>query len=166
MHVDGRQHRTSGWLHTHAEAVLLSMLADLGPVQQAGVYQGDQAPPCVGAEKVLLPGLSTHWMVQCHLGFAERIFAADPSCRSFRWSQLRPEQQAPAAAAASLALWWSAQARLTPDGTVQAVWAALEGLVPSQKDLWRPPDRDILQAAQELDAGVGSATADAVQAWW
>ena len=88
--------------------------------------------PCVGAEKVLLPGLSTHRMVQCDLGFAERVFAAaDPSCRRFCWSQLRPEQQAPAAAAASLALWWSAHARLAPDGAVQAAWANLEGLVPS-----------------------------------
>ena len=123
--------------------------------------------PCVGADKVLLPGLSTHRMVQCDLEFADRVFAAaDPSCRRFRWSQLRPEQQAPAAAAASLALWWSAHAGLTPDGTVQAVRAALDGLVPSQKDSWRPPDRDVLRAAQELDAGSGSATADVVQAWW
>ena len=121
--------------------------------------------PCVGADKVLLPGLSTQRMVQCDLVFAERVFAAaDPSCRRFRWSQLGPERQAPAAAAASLALLWSAHARLTPDGTVQAVWAALDGLVPSQKDSWRPPDRDVLRAAQELDTGAGSATADAVQA--
>ena len=89
---------------------------------------------CVGAEKVLLPRLSTHLMVQCDLGFAERVFAAaDPSCSPFRRSQLRPEQQAPAAAAASLALWWSTHARLTPDGVVQAGWTALEGVVPSQK---------------------------------
>ena len=39
-----------------------------------------------------------------------------------------------AVAAASFALWWSAHARLTPDGTLQVVWAALQGLVPSQKD--------------------------------
>ena len=26
--------------------------------------------PCVGAEKVLLPGLMTHWTVQYDLGFA------------------------------------------------------------------------------------------------
>ena len=123
--------------------------------------------PCVWANKVLLAGLSTHRMVQCNLAFAERVFtAADPSCRRFRWSQLRPEHQAPAAAAASLALWWSAHARLTPAGTVQAVWAALEGLVPSQKNSLRPPDRDVLRAAQELDAGAGSATAHTVQAWW
>ena len=123
--------------------------------------------PCVGADKVLLPGLSTHRMVQCGLVFTDRVFAAaDPSYRRFRWSQLRPEQQAPAAAAASLALRWSAHAGLTPDGTVQAVWAALDGLVPSQKDSWRPLDRDVLRAAQELDAGSGSATTDAVQAWW
>ena len=77
--------------------------------------------PCVGADKVLLSGLSTHQMVQCDLEFADRVFAAaDSSCRRFRWSQLRPEQQAPAAAAASLALWRSAHAGLTPDGTVQA----------------------------------------------
>ena len=75
--------------------------------------------PCVGADKVLLPGLGTHRMVQCDLVFADRVFAAaDPSCRRFRWSQLRPEQQARAAPAASLALWWSAHARLTPDGMV------------------------------------------------
>ena len=55
---------------------------------------------------------------------------------------------------------------LTPDGTIQAVWAALDGLVPSEKDSWRPPDRDVQRAAQELDAGSGSATADTVQAWW
>ena len=86
----------------------------------------------MGANKVLLPGLSTQRMVQCDLMLAERIFAAaDPSCRRFRWSQLRPEQQAPPAAAASLALWWSPLACLTPDGTDQAVWAAPEGLVPS-----------------------------------
>ena len=46
------------------------------------------------------------------------------------------------------------------------MWAALDGPVPSQKDFWRPPDRDVLRAAQELDASSGSATADAVQAWW
>ena len=123
--------------------------------------------PCVGAKKVLLPGLSTHRMVPCDLVFANRVFAAaDRSCRRFRCSQLRPEQQAPAAAVASLALWWSAHAGLTPDGTVQAVWAALDGVVPSQKDSWRPPDCDVLRAAQELDAGSGSATANAVQARW
>ena len=67
--------------------------------------------PCVGADKVLLPGLSTHRMMHCDLVFADRIFAAaDPSCRCFRWSQVRPEQHAPAAAAASVALWWSAHA--------------------------------------------------------
>ena len=55
---------------------------------------------------------------------------------------------------------------MLPDGTVQAVWAALHGLVPSQKDSWRPLDRDVIRAAQDLDAGSGSATADAVQAWW
>ena len=59
-----------------------------------------------------------------------------------------------------------AHTRRTPNGTVQAVWAALEGLVPSQKDSWRPPDRNVLRAAKEPDAGVGSATADTVQAWW
>ena len=96
--------------------------------------------PCVGAKKVLLPGLSTHRMVQCDLGFVERTFAAaDHSCPRFRWSRLRPEQQAPAAAAASLALWWSTRARLTPYGAVEAVWTALERLVPSQKDSGRPP---------------------------
>ena len=43
--------------------------------------------PCVGTDKVLLPGLSTHRMVQCDLVFANRVFAAaDPSCRRFRWS--------------------------------------------------------------------------------
>ena len=48
--------------------------------------------PCVGADKVLLPDLSTHRMVQCDLGFAARVFAAaDPSGRRFRWSQPRPE---------------------------------------------------------------------------
>ena len=48
--------------------------------------------PCMGAEKGLLPGLTTHRMVQSDLGFAERVFAAaDLSCRRFRWSQLRPE---------------------------------------------------------------------------
>ena len=63
--------------------------------------------PCVAADKVLLPGLNTHRMVQCDLVFADRVFAAaDPSCRRFRSSQLQPEQQPPAAAAASLALWW------------------------------------------------------------
>ena len=78
--------------------------------------------PCVGAKKVLVPGLSTHRMVHCDLGFAERIFAAaDTSCCRFRWSQLRPEQQVPAPAAASMALWWSAHARLTSDGAVQAL---------------------------------------------
>ena len=104
--------------------------------------------PCVGADKVLLPGLSTHRMVQCDPEFGDRVFAAaDPSCRHFRLSQLRPEQQAPAAAAASVALWWLAHAGLTPDSTVQAVWDALDGLVPSQKDSRRPPDRDVLRAA-------------------
>ena len=44
--------------------------------------------------------------------------------------------------------------------------SAVDRLVPSQKDSWRPPDRDVLRAAEELDAGVGSATADAVKAWW
>ena len=123
--------------------------------------------PCVGAEKVLVPGLSTHQMVQCDPGFVERTFAAaDPSCRCFRWSQLRPEQRAPAAAAASLALWWSADARLSLDGAIQAVWTALEGLVPSQRHSWRLADRDVLRAAWELDEDVGSASADAVQAWW
>ena len=112
--------------------------------------------PCVGAKKVLLPGLSTHQMVQCNLGSAERTFAAeDPSCHRFHWSLLRPEQQAPAAAAASLALWWSAHARLTPDEAVQAVWTVLEGLVPSHKDSWCPPDRDVLRVARDLEAGVG-----------
>ena len=48
--------------------------------------------PCEGLHKVLLPGLSTNRMVQCDLVFADRIFAAaNPSCRRFRWSQLRPE---------------------------------------------------------------------------
>ena len=43
--------------------------------------------PCVGAEKVVLPGLSIHRMVQCDLGFAERTFAAvHRSCRRFHWS--------------------------------------------------------------------------------
>ena len=43
--------------------------------------------PCMGAEKFLLPFLSTDRMVQYNLGFAERIFvAADPSCRRFRRS--------------------------------------------------------------------------------
>ena len=122
---------------------------------------------CVGADKVLLPGLSTHRMVKCDLVFADSVFAAaDPSYRRFRWSQLRPKQQAPAAAAASLALWWSAHAGLSSDGTVQAVWAALDALVPSQKDSWRLPARDVQRAAQDLDAGSGSATPDAVQAWW
>ena len=88
--------------------------------------------------------------------------AADPSCRRFRWSELRPQQQAPAAAAASVALWWSAHACVTRDGTVQAVWTALDGLVPSHKESWRPPDRDILRAARELDEGARSATVDAV----
>ena len=123
--------------------------------------------PSMGADKVLLPGLSTHQMVQCDVVFADRVFAAvDPSCRHFRWSQLRPEQHAPAAAAASLALWRSAHARLTADGTVQAVWTAMDGLVPSQKDSRRPPDRDVVRAAQELNEGARSATAYAVQAWW
>ena len=107
--------------------------------------------PGVGVDKVLLPGLSTHRMVQCDLVLADFVFAAaDPSCRRFRSSQLRPEQQAPAAPAASLALWWSAQARLTPHGTVYAAWTALDGLVPSQKDSLRPPDRDVLRAAGSL----------------
>ena len=106
-------------------------------------------------------------MVQCDPGFVERTFAAaDPSCRCFRWSQLRPEQRAPAAAAASLALWWSADARLSLDGAIQAVWTALEGLVPSQRHSWRLADRDVLRAAWELDEDVGSASANAVQAWW
>ena len=123
--------------------------------------------PCVGADKVLLPGRSTHRMVQCDLVFAERVFeAANLSCRRFRLSQLRLEQQATTVAAASLALWWSFHARVTPDGTVQAGWAAVEGQVPSQKDSWHPPDRDVLRAAEELDAGTGSATADTGQAWW
>ena len=38
--------------------------------------------------------------------------------------------------------------------------------MPFQRDSWHPPDRDVLQAAQELDEGVCAATADAVQAWW
>ena len=46
------------------------------------------------------------------------------------------------------------------------MWAALEGMVPSQKDLWRLPYRNVLRAAEELDASVGSATADDVKAWW
>ena len=46
------------------------------------------------------------------------------------------------------------------------MWAALEGLVLSQEDFCRPADRDVLRAPQELDAGAGSATADAVLAWW
>ena len=87
--------------------------------------------PVRGGEKVLLPGLCTHRMVQCDLGFAEPTFAAaDPSCRRFRWSQLRPEQQAPPAAAASLALWWSANARLTVDGAVQADRPRRRGALP------------------------------------
>ena len=74
-------------------------------------------------------------MVQCDLGFAERVFAATDSFRHrFRWSQLRPQLQAPVAAGASLALWSSAHTRLTPHWTVQAPLAALEGVVPSQKD--------------------------------
>ena len=63
-------------------------------------------------------------------------------------------------------MWWSAHAGLTPDGTVQAVWAALDGLVPSKKGSWGPPGRDVLRAAQDLDAGLESATADVVLAWW
>ena len=76
----------------------------------------------MGADKVVLRGLSTHRMVQCDMVFPEGVFAAvDPSCCRFRWSRLRREQQAPAVAAASLALWWSAHACLTPNGNVQAV---------------------------------------------
>ena len=121
----------------------------------------------MGAEKVLLPGLNTHRMVQCDLGYAEYTFAAaDPSCCCFQWSQLWPVQPAPAVAAASLALWWPAHARLTPDGVVRAAWTTVEGSVPSWKDSWRPPDRDVMWAAKELDEGVSSVTADAVHAWW
>ena len=117
--------------------------------------------PVLGADKILLPGLGSHRMVQCYPVFADRVFAAaDMSCRRFRWSQIRPEQQAPAAAAASLALWWLFQARSTPDGTIQAVWSALDGLVPSQKDSWRPPDQEVLRTARVLDEGAGSETAD------
>ena len=57
----------------------------------------------MGAEKVLLPVLSTGRMVQWDLRFAERTFTVADT--SLRWSELRLEQQAPAAAAASLALW-------------------------------------------------------------
>ena len=46
------------------------------------------------------------------------------------------------------------------------MWAALDGLVPSHKDSWRHPDRDVVLAAEELEDGAGSATEDAVQAWW
>ena len=82
--------------------------------------------PCPGADKILLPGLSTNRMVQCDLVFADRVFAAaDPSCRRFRWCRLWPEHQAPAAAAASLP---------SGGGPTPSVWAALDGLVPSQKD--------------------------------
>ena len=52
--------------------------------------------------------------------------------------------------------------QLTPYRGFQAVWTPLDGLVSSQKDSWRPPDRDVLQAAQELDEGARSVTADAV----
>ena len=41
----------------------------------------DPETPCVGADKVLLPGLSTHRMVKCDLVVADRVFAA---CRRFR----------------------------------------------------------------------------------
>ena len=112
-------------------------------------------------------GLSTHQMVECGVGFAERTVAsADPSCRRFRRSQLRPRQRARAAAAALLALWWSAHACLSPNGAIHAVWTALEDLVPSEQDLWRPPDQAVLRAARELDGDVGSATANAVHVWW
>ena len=46
-------------------------------------------------------------------------------------------------------------------GPPQRAWCP-----PSRTLATPPPDRDVLRAAQELDAGAGSATADAVQAWW
>ena len=56
--------------------------------------------PCVRADKVLVPGRNTQRIVQCDLVIAERVFAAaDPSYRRIQWSQLRPQQQAPVAAA-------------------------------------------------------------------
>ena len=44
-------------------------------IQALGVGLVGPETPCVGAEEVPLPGFSTHRMVQCDLGFAERIFA-------------------------------------------------------------------------------------------
>ena len=38
--------------------------------------------------------------------------------------------------------------------------------MPSEKDSWHARNQDVLRAAQKLDAGSGSATADAVPAWW
>ena len=48
--------------------------------------------PSVGAEHHLLPGLSTQHMPECNLRCGDGSFtAADPPCRIFWWSQLRPE---------------------------------------------------------------------------
>ena len=42
----------------------------------------------------------------------------------------------------------------------------LEGLLPFQRDLWRPPGRDVLCAAHEVNEDVGLVFADVLQAWW
>ena len=109
---------------------------------------------CVEAERVLVPRLYTCRMVQCDLEFPERTFAvSDPSCRRFQLSQLRPQRHAPTAAASPLPLWWSAHARGSSDGAVQLVLTAVEGVVCSEKDSWRPLDRDVPRAAHETDEG-------------
>ena len=50
MQVDCCQHHALGGLYMHTEAVLLGMFADLGPIQEAGVQQGDQPPTPPGEE--------------------------------------------------------------------------------------------------------------------
>ena len=64
--------------------------------------------------------------------------AVDPSRHRFWWAPLRLQPRAPAVAAASLALLWSAHAQPPLDGMV------LSAPVLVQRDAWCPLDRDVL----------------------
>ena len=105
---------------------------------------------CMGLECPILHGLSKHLLLECYLRLRDGIFMApDPS----RWALLWLQRWAPAAATASVALWWSSHAHLPLDSLVLRVRSALNSLVTMHRDSCRPPDRDMLSAAQAAGTG-------------
>jgi hypothetical protein len=129
------------------------------------VLVGPQTP-CTDCEKTLLPGMSTHAVLQCDLNLPLCLLTPlDPSGRQFRFSQATPPQLASGGTVVSLYLWWAVAFALPPDAAVHLCWEGLRACVPvaSRRRQFHP--QHAMDARAQLEANQGLPP-DQLSAWW